>query len=32
LAGLTKGSHTVTVTATRSNGTKGADTISITVQ
>lgn len=32
LAGLSKGPHTVTVTATRSNGTKGADTISITVQ
>ena len=32
LAGLSKGSHTVTVTATRSNGTTGTDTISITVQ
>lgn len=32
LAGLSKGSHTVTVTATRSNGTTGIDTISIAVQ
>lgn len=32
LAGVTKGSHTVTVTATRINGSTGADTISIIVQ
>ena len=32
LAGLSKGSHTVTVTARRSNGTTGTDKISIVVQ
>lgn len=32
LAGLPKGSHSVKVTAKRSNGTTGTDTIKITVQ